>query len=294
LRSFLGHFATGRQPIPGGRFSTHCVEEFFEYNTSVETRFTKRNRGVQSVETSGLLLRLLSQAQTPLTLTRLANLAGMPSSKVYRYLVSLCRVGLVVQDARTAEYDLGELAGEIGQTFLTRSLRGHAIQARLHELCADLTQTVCLFQLTAEGPVVKHVEQFARPITTRSRLGLALPLLTTATGRVYAAFGDGPVIQRRVRAEMRALREEDIRSLRSSSPQTMLAETRHRGLARICGEFRSGTYAIAAPVFDEEKRLRAVVSAIGERDLDVGWNSKVASALRRFAAAISSDVFLPA
>jgi len=74
-----------------------------------------------------------------------------------------------------------------------------------------------------------------------------------------------------------------------TDPQTLLAEIRQRGLARIRGEFRSGSYAIAAPIFDGERRLRAVVSAIGERDLDVNWNSLTATHLRSFAAASSTD-----
>jgi DNA-binding IclR family transcriptional regulator len=249
-----------------------------------------RNRGVQAIETGATLLAALSQSTMPLTLTQVSLAADMPTGKAYRYLVSLCRAGLIAQDRRTGTYDFGPLAAEIGHTVLERFDRGRATQRRLHDLCKLINQTVCVFQWTAEGPVVTHLEQCAHHITIASRLGLALPLFTTATGRIFAAFGEGPELRKRIRAEIRSLRKRDIRSLLRTDPQTLLAEIRQRGLARIRGEFRSGSYAIAAPILDGERRLRAVVSAIGERDLDVNWNSLTATHLRSFAAVSSTDL----
>ena len=247
-----------------------------------------RNRGVQAIETGAELLAALSHSAVPLTLTQISRAADMPTSKAYRYLVSLCRAGLIVQERRTGTYDFGPLAAAIGQTVLERFDRGRATQRRLHELCKLIDQTVCVFQWTPEGPVVTHLEQCAHHISVGSRIGLALPLLTTATGRIFAAFGEGSDLDKRIRAEIRRLRKRDIRSLLRTDPQTLLADVRQRGLARIRGEFRS-SYAIAAPILDGERRLRAVVSAIGEHDLDVNWNSSTATHLRSFAAASSGD-----
>jgi DNA-binding IclR family transcriptional regulator len=248
-----------------------------------------RNRGVQAIETGAKLLGALSQSTMPLTLTQVSRAANMPTAKAYRYLVSLCRVGLIVQDRRTGSYDFGPLAAEIGHTVRERFDRGRATQRRLHDLCKLINQTVCVFQWTAEGPVVTHLEQCEHHITIGSRLGLALPLFTTATGRIFAAFGEGPELQKRIRAEIRNFRKRDIRSLFGTDPLALLDEIRQRGLARIRGEFRSGSYAIAAPILDGERRLRAVISAIGERGLDVNWNSRTASLLRSFAADSSED-----
>lgn len=249
-----------------------------------------RNRGVQSVETGAVLLGVLAQATMPMSLTQLSRAASMPTAKAYRYLVSLSRAGLVVQDRRTAKYDFGPLAAEIGHAVVNRFDRNRTLQRRLDGLCEAVKQTVCVFQWTTDGPVVTHVAQRTHRITVRSRLGLALPLFTTATGRIYAAFGEGREIEGRVRAEIRALRKRGVRSVLRTEPQTLMAETRQRGLARIRGEFRSGAYAIAAPVFDEDHALRAVVSAIGGKDLDVAWNSRTAALLRAFAAAVSADL----
>ncbi|MEP7330027.1 MAG: helix-turn-helix domain-containing protein, partial [Betaproteobacteria bacterium] len=64
----------------------------------------KAQRGIQSIEVGGALLRALVDADTPLPLRELAQRAGMSSARAHPYVVSFGKLGLVEQDPVTGHY----------------------------------------------------------------------------------------------------------------------------------------------------------------------------------------------
>jgi hypothetical protein len=77
-------------------------------------------RGIQSIEVGVPLLRVLADHGAPMMLRDLAIAAGMPAAKAHRYLVSLVRTGLVMQDSLSGRYDLGHFALELGLACIAR------------------------------------------------------------------------------------------------------------------------------------------------------------------------------
>ncbi|MDP3083200.1 MAG: helix-turn-helix domain-containing protein, partial [Rubrivivax sp.] len=73
-----------------------------------------QQRGIQSVEVGGQLLRALVHAGRPLALKDLAREAGMAPGKAHPYLVSFGKLGLVEQDRGSGHYGLGPLALQLG------------------------------------------------------------------------------------------------------------------------------------------------------------------------------------
>lgn len=67
----------------------------------ISLELAESRRGIQSVEVGIPLLKALQEAQGPLTLTVLSEMARMPASKAHRYLASYARAGLVRQDSAT-------------------------------------------------------------------------------------------------------------------------------------------------------------------------------------------------
>lgn len=244
----------------------------------MERRAGSRNRGVQAVETAALLLRALVAAERPQRLSEIARASAMPTAKAYRYLVSLARAGLVVQDAATAAYALGPLAHELGHARASPFALGGPLALALDALGARTGTTVCLFRWTRRGATLVLASPRGAGVTIRSRAGAALPLLTTAAGRVFAAFGDTPEIAARVRSERRTLvaaRNDDVDAL--------LADAQRSGVARVHGTDRHGVCAIAVPIVTANG-LQAVVSAVGSESLDLRPNGRIERTLRAFAA----------
>ena len=88
-------------------------------------------------------------------------------------------------------------------------------------------------------------------------LVMVLPLLQSATGQVFHAFGDRGYFDARARAEQAAsetARGIDVAALR--------ARVRDELCARVDGDLIPGLRVVAAPVFDLQGRLSIVVTSI--------------------------------
>ena len=70
----------------------------------------RAQRGIQSIEVGGQLLRALVHHGRPMALKDLEREAEMSPAKAHPYLVSFSRLGLIEQDRSSGHYLLGPLA----------------------------------------------------------------------------------------------------------------------------------------------------------------------------------------
>ena len=144
--------------------------------------------GVQSLEIGMGILRAMADGQRSMMLKDIAAAADMPASKAHRYLVSLIRAGLVDQDPMTSRYDLGSFALSLGLVAVDRLDRVRLGLNAITEMRDEINQTTALAVWGDRGPVVVRWERPRRPITVNVTTGTALELLSTAAGRVFAAW----------------------------------------------------------------------------------------------------------
>jgi DNA-binding IclR family transcriptional regulator len=249
----------------------------------VEVQEIKAQQGVQSVETGmALLVALAARARMPASLSDLAAAAGMAPAKAHRYLVSLIRAGMVEQDRASGRYRLGGGALNLGLAALgaldVMRLAGEALE----RLCAAIDETVLLAVWGNKGPVVVRWEEASRPVTTNVRAGSVMPLLNSATGRVFAAFlpaGKTKAMLADERAQAPAL---------AKGYDAVLDETRDHGLGRVEGDLLPGVAGLAAPVFDHQGDVVAVIAALGPQgEFDADWDGTVARTLKAAADGLS-------
>jgi DNA-binding IclR family transcriptional regulator len=251
----------------------------------------KKRLGIQSVEVAALILQALAGAGTPLPLKDLAKLARMHPGKAHRYLVSLTRTELVAQDEASGHYGVGPMAIALGLAGLREVDVVRASMALLPALRDEINETVLLAIWSPQGPVVFALEESSRPVYMNIRVGSILPLLQTATGRVFAAFLPRESASTLLDAEMKSLRPPQSRA----SVQKLLEETRQRSLAHVKGDLVPGVSAIAAPLFDHKERIVGVIGALGRsEELDVEYRGPTAQALQRTATEISRHLGHPA
>ncbi len=148
----------------------------------------KQRVGIQSVEVGFALLEALSLAPGPLMLRDLAAAAGMSAAKAHRYLVSFQRLRLVTQDSATSRYDLGAAALQLGLASLSRLDAVRQARERIPALLEQVGHTVALAVWGNHGPTIVHWAESPRAATVNLRLGDVMPLLSSATGRCFAAF----------------------------------------------------------------------------------------------------------
>ncbi|WP_159911599.1 IclR family transcriptional regulator [Pantoea sp. 18069] len=253
----------------------------------------KERAGIQSVEVGFALLEGLARARAPLMLKEVAASAGMSAAKAHRYLVSFQRLGLVTQDSRTSRYDLGPASLKLGLAALTRLDPVRLARERMPALLEALQHTVALAVWGNHGPTIVHWEESAQSVTANLRLGDVMPLLSSATGRCFAAYLPSETTQRMLDAEMQRARQigrSDL-PLTPDGVRAMLAEVRAHGTARVVDTLLPGIVAFCTPVFDSSGHIVMGITTLGSvATFDPAYEGAIDTALRATAQQLSADL----
>jgi len=253
----------------------------------------KERAGIQSVEVGFALLEVLSQAPGPLMLRDLAAAAGMSAAKAHRYLVSFQRLQLVAQDAGSTRYDLGPAALKLGLASLSRLDAVRMARERVTALMEQIGHTLALAVWGNHGPTIVHWEESPQAVTVNLRLGDVMPLLSSATGRCFAAYlsqdAIAPLLKDEI-ARAQKLRRADVPATLAEA-RALLDEVRRRGAARVVDTLLPGIVGFCAPVFDSDGHIALGMVALGPLgSFDPEWNGAIDKPLRAAASQLSSDL----
>lgn len=249
---------------------------------------TESQHGVQSLEIGISILRAITQGHRSMMLKDIAAAADMPASKVHRYMVSLVRSGLVDQDPRSSRYDLGPFALTLGLVAVDRLDRVGLGLSAIAELRDEINETTALAVWSDTGPVIVRSERPHRPITVNVVTGTALNILTSASGRVFAAWlPEATVAPLIARELMTPELPPEVHTV--DAIETMLATARQHGVAAVTDyHLVPGVAAVAAPVFNANNEITLSVLAIGVKGMiDMSLDGSVVTALKRSAQALS-------
>lgn len=253
----------------------------------------KTRAGIQSVEVGFALLEALARTRGPLMLRDLAAAAGMSAAKAHRYLVSFQRLGLVSQDATSTRYDLGPAALKLGLAAITRLDAVKLARERLPALMERIGHTLALAVWGNHGPTIVHWEESPQSVTVNLRLGDVMPLLSSATGRCFAAHVSREAVAPLLREELaraRQLGRTDLPRTQAELSQ-LLREVRERGLARVVDTLLPGVAGFCAPVFDFDGHLELGIVAMGSvAGFDTAWDGAIAKPLRAAAHQLSAEL----
>lgn len=253
------------------------------------SRDAEGRHGVQSLEIGMGILRAMVRGQRSMMLKDIAAAAGVPASKAHRYLVSLISAGLVEQDPLTSRYNLGPFALEIGLVAIDRLDRIRLGLAAIAELRDTINETTALAVWNEGGPVVVRWERPRRPITVNVVTGTRLRLLSSASGRVFAAWMPKRETDALLREELKTAKLPDGLRTRSAVDE-MLAQVRREGFAAVTsGYFADGVEAVAAPVFNLKDEISMAVVVVGVKGMvDLAPQGRIVTDLKAAAAALSS------
>jgi DNA-binding IclR family transcriptional regulator len=254
------------------------------------------SQGIQSLEVAGRLLHALARASRAMMLKDLAAEAGMAPAKAHRYLASFQRIGLIEQDPLTGRYDLGAGALELGLAALARIDPVRLATPLLPALAAELDATVALAVWGNKGATIVRWEDSARDVNVHLRAGAVMPLLSSATGRAFAAWMPEAAIASALDGELARARRagrEDLPHDRAGA-QRLRAEARRHGIARVKGQLLPGIHALAAPVFDHRGTMVLALTALGHGgQFDADWSGAPAARLKAAAGTLSRRLGAP-
>jgi DNA-binding IclR family transcriptional regulator len=231
-------------------------------------------RGIQSITVGASILRVLTATSGPMHLRDLAKESGMPASKAYRYLVSLGAAGMIRQVPQTGQYDLGPLSSEIGLAALGRIDAVEIVTAELSRLTLELNHDAHVTIWTTHGPMVLRWKQGSDNIAIRISEGATMPLLTTATGRIWCCYLPATMTSELINAQL----DDTSRKAGQSKGQLRrlhterLEQIRGLGFSHSEGERRPGIDALSAPIFGPNGLAFAMTLLGSHGDVDFRYD----------------------
>ena len=252
-----------------------------------------KRAGIQSSEVGFRLLQALAASPRAMMLRDLAAAADMPPAKAHRYLVSFQRLGAVAQDAVSGRYDLGPFALQLGLAGLNRLDPVRKARPVLSQLRDEIDQTAGIAVWGNHGPTIVHWEESSHPVSVSLRLGDVMPMLNSATGRLYGAYLSRrqtlPLIEREFATRGATPLPDMPASL--ADYDAICAEVRAQGAARTRGGVLPGINAISLPVFDANGHLSMALIVLGAQSVfDAEWGGSVDRRVRDIARQISSEL----
>ncbi|NDV72600.1 IclR family transcriptional regulator [Burkholderia cenocepacia] len=256
------------------------------HEVSADDAPPKAQRGIQSVEVGGRLLDALARRRKPLGLSELAAAADLSTAQAHTYLVSLTRLALVKRDALTGNYEPGPLSLRLGLMSIERQPAYRATLPHAVRLAETVGLSVALSVPGVLGPTIVRIEHGGYPLHVNLHVGSVMSLDTTATGRVFRAFGDAAQLDAMAASQAGA---GDTLAGAESAPvapdagaqPAELDAIRMRGIERSIDRPSPGVSGMCVPVFDAQGSLQLALTVIGSTgSIDVDWDGPIAVALR--------------
>lgn len=208
----------------------------------------------------------------------------MTASQTHRYLASLVVGGMAQQDPASGRYDLGPAALHLGLGALARIDAFRITDDAVVDFVERTGCTVQVAALGSLGPTIVRWVVGRPPVMTSFHIGSVLPLLCSATGRVFLAFLP--------RAETDHLLDQELAtgSLTRADAEAIRAEVKAAGFAHVEGTMVPGLRATAFPILDLQGRAILSATALAPGQTASAHEASVARELGRLCEEISAKL----
>jgi DNA-binding IclR family transcriptional regulator len=225
----------------------------------------KPQRHIQSINVGFQLIRCLIDAPHSLSLKELCEQSGLQTGHAFLYLTSFREVGLVRQDSTTSRYELGPLALDLGLAAMRRTDVIALAKDPMYALEASTNQSVLFAVWGNRGPTVVATVDGPHTGALVLALGYVMPLLETASGRVFLAYLPREQTKALLAAELRAGPSFLQTTFTAAGVEKIVAGTRAQGYSRSDPLRDDGFASVAVPIFDHASAIRATISLNGPK-----------------------------
>lgn len=241
-------------------------------------------RGIQTVELAGQILKLVGTSNKPLSLSEISEQLNMAPSSVYKYLVSLSRTGLLKRNESTLAFEAGALCLRLGLSHIHHDLKLIEARKALTQFAEDFQVNVFLSKWSDLcGPTVIFYKEFAGFFNLGFRLGISLSLMRTATGRLFVAYQDQNALNSFVQQQDDSTEPVDLISLNLESHQI-----KQQGYSILRDKPTPNISSIAVPVFDQNNQLIWGLTVFSQsQQLDSETSEKILTELKRISQYLS-------
>jgi DNA-binding IclR family transcriptional regulator len=237
----------------------------------------KTQRGIQSVEVAGRLLKGLAEARHTMALTDLAASAELSAPQAHAYLVSLSRWGLIKRTPIDGKYEPGPLALRLGMARLTQTPAYRVAVPQVQKLSGSIGCSVALSLPTVQGPTIVHYAHVGSPLHINLHVGTVMALAGSATGRTFCAFQPKSAWYPLWTAHVTNPSPEKLEEFEQE-----IQAIRRRGMDRAIDNPTPGVSALVMPLLGKHQELLLLLTAVGATgSIDVGWKGAVSRAMKQ-------------
>ncbi len=194
------------------------------------------------------------------TVSEVAQEIRLPRTTTYRILETLSHAGFVYRDPVDDRYRLTIMVRGLSDGFDDEAWITQIARPHLNELTRDIVWPVAIASLSGTSMMVRESTDHTSPLAVeRFSAGFRVPLLTSASGRVFLAYSS--VSQRESLLDIlsRSTREADQLAGNRGEVQKILTEARSQGYATAVRPRRvTDEITMAVPIQIEDRVLAAV------------------------------------
>jgi IclR family pca regulon transcriptional regulator len=203
------------------------------------------------------VIRCFGPQARALTLSQVAERAGLTRAGARRILLTLQTLGYVGADGRL--FSLTPRILELGYSYLSSLQFWDFAEPVLGELAAATHESCNIGVL--DGPDIVYVMRVAthRILTTNFTIGTRLPAYVTSMGRILLGGLSPEEYARYVEsAELKALTRKTVTG--AARLRRIVADGRKKSWIYVGGELEDGICGIAVPLFDARRRIIAAMN----------------------------------
>jgi len=235
------------------------------------------------------VLKIFSSQDRPLSVTEVADLAGITRTAARRFILTLEYLGYLSFDA--AGYSLRPAVLEIGDAYLLSHRLPGVAHPHLAALAQDVGETASLTVLHNDRVYYIDRVHAERVLTVNIIVGTSVPAYATATGRVLLAA----LAEEELEAYLSALVPESLTASTAIDLDDIrgrVARAREQGWYLADQELTEGLRSIAVPVPGPEGTVVAAVnvSAHATRVSAEAMRQSILPRLQKCAALVAEDL----
>ena len=204
-----------------------------------------------------LILRLISKNEQGMKIPELSTSLGISKSTVHGITVSLEELGAIIRDPRTKRYTLGVTLFELGRAAYARIDVKDLARPFMQELMNKTQESVFLGVRNVDHVTILDIVESTNEFKITSPIGMTMPLLAGAIGKVFLAYMAKDQAAEILRA--RKLHQYTQNSI--IDPQVFadqLQSAKVNGYAIDDEEYIPGVRAVAAPIKTNGQLLAAI------------------------------------
>ena len=253
----------------------------------MESRDKLKGSRVQSVERALMIIEVLAEKGSSMSLTQISQQLGWPKSTIHGLLSTLRDYDYITQSEEDGRYWFGARLFELGnQVARSWDIRDAALPA-MKRLNGEFGETVHL-GMEDKGEVL-YLEKIEADdlVSIMSDVGVRLPMHCSGLGKVLLAQKSKAELHHFVNTKgLPAFTARTITSLPKLEQE--LERIRSQGYAVDDGEIMEGLRCVAAPIADLNGRVRYAISVSGQnRDMHGGRLDRLILQVRRAAGEIA-------